>query len=100
MCQRCKLLETDDLEASALLLMLIPKIHARCDPDGAMDMHIKLDPTEADWFCAWGAANEDWEEDDPAEHDDPEEASEQLESDFRLEAYKPDNMKPARRIKR
>jgi hypothetical protein len=83
MCQQCEA----NREATDLLFMLIGRTHASCDEVGAMDMRIKLSPSEADRFCAWGSENEDTEDDDPAEHDDepeqddPAEESEHLESD-------------------
>lgn len=93
MCEACnvrKAYEEEDFEASALLLMLIGKLHATVDKDGAMDVNIKLTGSESDWLCAWGAANEDMEDgdpaedSDPAEEDSPQEESEQLEADCRI----------------
>jgi hypothetical protein len=80
------------------LLMPIPKIHARCDMDGAMAIKASLSPTEAGWFFAWGGAYEDFEDDDPAEDGEAPEESEQLESGCRLEAYQPIEEKAARRM--
>jgi hypothetical protein len=88
MCEACdlrKTYEAEYLDASAILLM-IGKIHATVDEHGAMDIRIKLNPSESDWLCEWGAANEDFEDDDPeedseyAEEDQPLEESEQLEA--------------------
>jgi hypothetical protein len=100
MCERCARLDADEFQATALLRMIISKIHARCDADGAMEFEkIKLTPSEADWLCAWGAENEDMEDADPLEEDTAPEESEQLESDSRI-GIEPVETKPARRIKR
>jgi hypothetical protein len=69
MCETCKIMDGEYREASAILLMMIGKIHAIVDKFGAMDINIKLDPAESDWLCEWGAANEDIEDDDPEEED-------------------------------
>jgi hypothetical protein len=70
MCEACdlrKIQEDEDLGVSEILLMMIGKIHATVDKYGAMDINIKLNPTESDLLCAWAAENEDMEDDDPAE---------------------------------
>ncbi len=48
-------------EASALLLMLINKIHATKTRTGAR-LRIDLSVTEMDRLCAWGDANKDLDE--------------------------------------
>jgi hypothetical protein len=78
MCEACE----EYREASALLLMLINKIHATQTSGGAR-LRIDLANWEMDWLCAWGEANEDLEEDIPPEDDLPPEASGQLEADCR-----------------
>ncbi len=87
MCEACDLRKTyedENLEASAILLMLLGKIHATVDKDGSMDINMKLNPADSDRLCAWGAAHEDAEESDAAEEDMPLEESENLESDSRI----------------
>jgi hypothetical protein len=94
----CEALADEAGEASALLLLLIGKIHATRTPKGAR-LRIDLADTEMDWLCAWGAANEDAEEDDPPEDDLPPEASENLESDSRIRVEAVET-KPAKKVGR
>ncbi len=70
-------------EASELLQMLISKIHAS-NKDGGARLRIDLTESEMDWLCAWQAAGEDTEDDDPPEEDIPPEESENLETDSRI----------------
>jgi hypothetical protein len=87
MCSRCdvtRVLDEEEFEASALLLMLINKIHAAAEEGGGVHVSMDLSDAEFDWLCAWGAVNEDAEEDDPLEEDMPPEESEQLETDSRI----------------
>lgn len=87
MCEACalrKMNEDADLQASALLTMLLDRFEMDVDQYGAVELRASLNPTESDWLCAWGAANEDVEDDDAAEEDMPPEESENLESDSRI----------------
>ncbi len=79
MCEAC----ANNHEASELLQMLISKIHAS-NKDGGARLRIDLAESEMDRLCAWDAADEDVEDDDPPEDDGSPEESEHLESDCRV----------------
>ncbi len=102
MCEACKareMLDVEDHQASALLHMLIRKAHAEPLESGGARVEIGLADSELDWLAAWGAANEDAEDDDPAEESEAAEESEQLEADCR-ERFGPNEGVPAAHLMR
>lgn len=81
------------------MYLLLSAIIERLDIEGST-ASFELTPEIADELAAFGTDREDLEDDDPTEEDMPPEASEQLDTDCRIEPYKPIEMKPARRIGR
>lgn len=81
------------------MYLLLSAIVDRLDIEGSTAT-FELTPELADELAAFGADREDMEDDDPSEEDVPSEASEQLDTDCRLEPYKPIEMKPTRHIRR
>jgi hypothetical protein len=75
--------QDEDGEASDLLRMLIKKLHATTS-DSVDTVHLDMDLTrsEMDWLCAWGAENEDLEQDIPPEDSDPLEDGHDREADI------------------